>query len=108
MHVADVLWQQPQLATAVAQEAQQAQAATPAATVTPKQTTTTLDLQAAVKSAETLPVGWQAGFPSSKKMWALTVLGWVLTIGAISFGAPFWFDLLTRMNSLRATGPPAT
>jgi len=35
----------------------------------------------------------------------LKLLGWSLTIGALTFGAPFWFDLLNRMGSLRGSGP---
>lgn len=31
--------------------------------------------------------------------------GWVITALAISLGAPFWFDLLNKIVSLRGTGP---
>jgi hypothetical protein len=34
----------------------------------------------------------------------LKLLGWFITAGALSFGAPFWFDLLNRFGSLRSTG----
>lgn len=34
----------------------------------------------------------------------LTLLGWALTIAAISLGAPFWFDALGRLAHLRTTG----
>ena len=54
-------------------------------------------------------MGWgAANLPHGVVEWILNILGWLLTIGALTFGAPFWFDLLTKMNSLRATGPPAT
>jgi hypothetical protein len=33
------------------------------------------------------------------------VLGWLLTGFGVSFGAPFWFDALSRLGSLRNTGP---
>jgi hypothetical protein len=33
------------------------------------------------------------------------ILGWVLTAFAVSFGAPFWFDALSRLGSLRNAGP---
>lgn len=36
--------------------------------------------------------------------WLLKLLGWGLTVGALTFGAPFWFDLLNRFGSLRASG----
>ena len=31
--------------------------------------------------------------------------GLLMTAAAVSFGAPFWFDLLNRVTNLRATGP---
>ena len=31
--------------------------------------------------------------------------GWIVSAFAISFGAPFWFDLLSKVMQLRATGP---
>ena len=37
---------------------------------------------------------------------ALNVAGWLLTAIAISFGAPFWFQLLNQLVNLRAAGPP--
>ena len=33
------------------------------------------------------------------------LLGWVLTAFAVTFGAPFWFDALSRLGSLRTAGP---
>ncbi len=32
------------------------------------------------------------------------IVGWLLTIAAISLGAPFWFDLLSKISHLRASG----
>jgi len=37
---------------------------------------------------------------------ATHLLGWVLTIAAISFGAPCWFDLLNRFLNIRGAGKP--
>ena len=34
--------------------------------------------------------------------------GWFLTIVAISLGAPFWFDTLSRLSRLRNSGKPET
>lgn len=31
----------------------------------------------------------------------LTVIGWLLTTSALSFGAPFWFDLLVKLVNVR-------
>lgn len=36
---------------------------------------------------------------------AMNLLGWLLTIAALTMGAPFWFDALKSVIGLRATGP---
>lgn len=41
---------------------------------------------------------WQA-------LTAWTVIGWLITALAISFGAPFWFDALEDVLKMRAAGP---
>jgi hypothetical protein len=62
-----------------------------------------------------IPIGWRwpdAGWDDVSDSladsfplgWLLKLLGWGLTIGALTFGAPFWFDLLNRFGSLRASG----
>jgi len=33
------------------------------------------------------------------------VIGWLLTAFAVSFGAPFWFESLSKLGSLRNSGP---
>lgn len=58
-----------------------------------------------------LPIGWDgAGRPTSGiQDWLLMALGWLLTGLAASFGAPFWFDLISRLSPVRAAGkPPAS
>lgn len=57
-----------------------------------------------------LPLGWSGGTtPTSVGGWLAKVLGWALTVFAASFGAPFWFDALSKLGSLRNAGPrPAT
>jgi hypothetical protein len=39
---------------------------------------------------------------------ALKLLGLAITIGALTFGAPFWFDLLNRFGSVRNSGTKPT
>lgn len=34
----------------------------------------------------------------------ISILGWFLTAIALSFGAPFWFDLLNKLINIRAAG----
>jgi hypothetical protein len=44
--------------------------------------------------------------PNTPQAWRLKLLGLLITIAAISQGAPFWFDLLNRVTNLRAAGRP--
>ncbi len=43
----------------------------------------------------------EAGF-----IWARIIIGWLITALAVMLGAPFWFDLLAKFMSIRATGKP--
>lgn len=49
-------------------------------------------------SAETLHIGVLG--------WLSRVIGWLLTIFAVSMGAPFWFDVLNRTFNLRNSARP--
>lgn len=60
-----------------------------------------------------LPIGWTR---AAKDAWAAglgqnwpTVAGWLVTAVLVLLGGPFWFDVLTRLVSLRSGGdkPPA-
>ena len=53
------------------------------------------------------PVGWEdVGLGDWSFLdWIARVLGWLITISAVSLGAPFWFDLLGKVASLRTSGP---
>ena len=70
-----------------------------------------------------LPLGWPGGCPADVTAcvrpeltapttpvttadWLLKLLGLALTAGAAAFGAPFWFDAISRLSSLRSTGKP--
>jgi hypothetical protein len=48
---------------------------------------------------------WTAGPVTAGDRW-LRVFGWVITAFAVSFGAPFWFEALSRLGSLRSAGTP--
>lgn len=66
------------------------------------------------KQLRSLPLGWEAPAkwtaPLKWKMFRANVLTWfsifglLLTALAISMGAPFWFDVLNKLNSIRMTG----
>ena len=49
-------------------------------------------------------VGWSHQPPASKGQWADHILGWILSIVAVSLGAPFWFDLLNKFMRIRNGG----
>jgi hypothetical protein len=59
-----------------------------------------------------LPLGWEKCKSGGWKVWqcnplsGLNVLGLLLTIIALSLGAPFWFDTLNKLANLRQTGVP--
>jgi hypothetical protein len=48
-----------------------------------------------------LPIGWSA---ANDHVNLVTVAGWLLAALAASFGAPFWFDALSKLARLRTTG----
>jgi hypothetical protein len=54
-----------------------------------------------------LPLGWGNGpaNPKDLDLW-LKGLGLLLSAVALSFGAPFWFDLLNKVTNLRAGAAP--
>jgi hypothetical protein len=111
LHVASELWSQPQLQAAVTAEAQAATSPTSTASSagtnsSTASSTTSPSMKTALAAAETLPIGWEAVNRPSSVGWWSTAIGWLITVAAISLGAPFWFDLLTRMNSLSLSGPP--
>jgi len=61
-----------------------------------------------------LPIGWSTDdarptrVPDSFAGWIVKLVGVMFTALAVALGAPFWFDLLNRLVSLRASGkqPP--
>ena len=61
------------------------------------------DLEKLQRDLATFPIGYSEGSRLcciDLKM----VVGWLLTIAAISLGAPFWFDLLGKVAHLRGSG----
>jgi len=50
-------------------------------------------------------IGWQdVPLSGDAWLWAERVLGWILSVIAISLGAPFWFDALKRFVNVRSAG----
>lgn len=61
-------------------------------------------------NASGLPIGWNFDdprtFPREPVAWLVKHIGWLLTAFAITLGAPFWFDLLSKVITLRASLKP--
>jgi hypothetical protein len=60
-----------------------------------------------------VPLGWEFSLgdeptqlPNDFVAWLAKLIGLSLTIGAAMLGAPFWFDLLSKIVRVRATGAP--
>jgi hypothetical protein len=79
------------------------------------------DQQVRDVAALDLPLGWTPAHkgtvastdprhaPLDTGSWLLKLLGLLLSVMAVSLGAPFWFDALSKLGELRQTGPkPAT
>jgi hypothetical protein len=127
------LWVDPATRTALANQAQAAAATGPTGTTGPTGPTGATGATGAtgptgstgtespIKELRDLPVplGWHLasgrddpqGFPIYQKpsmIWALLskLLGLTLTAVALSLGAPFWFDTLSKIARLRNSGAP--
>ena len=92
IRIAEQLWRDAALRGAVAAAAEEAVAAGDPSRLDER---TELD---------TFPLGYADGFPGLGGITARMIVGWLLTIAAISLGAPFWFDLLGKVAHLRAAG----
>lgn len=57
---------------------------------------------------DTLSACWVNVKAESTARWPLKAVGWLLTALAVSLGAPFWWQLLSRLVSLRGAGPKPT
>jgi hypothetical protein len=52
-----------------------------------------------------IPLGWRAA-PQGGEGWVNKIIGLLLSIFAVSLGAPFWFDVLNKIVSIRSVGAP--
>lgn len=115
LHVAKSLWANASLRESIVARAQAFVAQPPAALASPisddkaaeradptadaKKLQNELAHDAAALQGSGLPLGWQ--IPPDR--WS--ILGWLLTTLAVSLGAGFWFDVLSKALQLRGTGP---
>ncbi len=64
-------------------------------------------LQEAQRALRAFPIGWQAAgtdWYRHLEAWLVKIGGLIITGLAVSLGAPFWFDLLSKFVQVRATG----
>jgi hypothetical protein len=113
--MAERLWKDPAVRTAVVQQASGSAVSGEAQGATPE------DLKKAADNVDGVaklgvPVGWSGSSTDPRHVdfihpwynWVAIVGGWFLTLAAVSLGAPFWFDTLSRLSRLRNSGKPET
>ncbi|MFX4223831.1 MAG: hypothetical protein ACMVO3_24400 [Thalassobaculum sp.] len=93
VQVAERLWQNGSLRAEIAAEARSAA----------ESGDTGIVRKADLADLRDFPIGWQS-VDWRKMAWPATLLGWLLTVAAISLGAPFWFDLLCKVANLKGAG----
>ena len=63
-----------------------------------------------LEQLHSFPIGWRTDsdgsiiVPDGFVAWMVMLLGWLVTVAAVSLGAPFWFDLLSKVANLRGSG----
>jgi hypothetical protein len=116
IHIARRLWTDPVLRAAVVEEAKnRAQKPRPSVSVEyldendPTKPTVTRNEGNTLSDQERALLGQLLGWRGSLKDntgqdWFERVFGWLLTVLALSLGAPFWFDLLNKFVNIRSNG----
>ena len=112
--IATALWKDPVLRASVVAQAQKAvddgnttDLTNEGANSTTDKTTLTADLERVQQLK--LPLGWtfetaDPRWPDDAVGWLAKLLGLAATVVALSLGAPFWFDLLGKVSTLRGSG----
>ena len=95
VHVVRDLWEDDALRYSLAQQA---------VAVAGNAETTPGTLQVPDDLLASFPLGWEGVSDWGWGGWGTHLLGWLFTAAAVSLGAPFWFDLLSRVAKLRGTG----
>ena len=94
IHIAEELWANDALRSAIAVQAQN---------VSVQQNLLDSGSNEIIESINEFPFGWEK-LPNSVIEWVKSILGWVLTAAAVSLGAPFWFHLLGKVANIRGSG----
>lgn len=112
LHIARRLWTDPVLRSQVVAEAQNRAKKPPPTVEYPNRDEPT---EPVVSEGDSVSpeerqvlselLGWQGvSREDPASTWPARVLGWLLTILAVSLGAPFWFDMLNKLINLRSAG----
>ena len=96
IHIAEALWRNDALRTQLAVQAEAAVREGEVAELEVKQ----------LERLERFPIGWN-GSPWTWIEFFKSLAGWLITAAAVSLGAPFWFDLLSKVANLRGAGGKA-
>jgi len=103
------LWKSPTLrATLVEKAKNRAQSESPQSAVEYQNKNKPLEPTAKatkdeLASLETV-LGWSGEKVRDWNNWPQRLIGWILTIVAVSLGAPFWFDTLQKLMNIRSAG----
>jgi hypothetical protein len=109
LHVAHTLWIEPTARSAIVEAARARVEQPPPATTTQGAAAPSGQAQGGAVSEEEQKMlagmlGWQSVDWNDRGAWFGRVIGWILTIIAVSLGAPFWFDTLSKFMNVRASG----
>lgn len=106
--IAGRLWSDQSIRAAVVQQADQAASQPSGDDPRERLDSAANDVASVAKLG--VPIGWSGDAKPdwSGSGWVTVVGGWLLTVLAISLGAPFWFDALGRISRLRSSGKPET
>jgi hypothetical protein len=113
--MAERMWKDDAVRSAVVAQADALASATPSPEATPAPGSSLSasgqeladaadDVDSVVKIG--IPMGW--GDDAMPHGFLPALFGWLLTMVAISLGAPFWFDALGRISRIRSSGKPET
>jgi hypothetical protein len=101
--VGTALWKDSSLRAEMVESAKSALASSPSEAC--KDTDIVKKLNCLENEIRPLPLGWYA-WPDSSWHWFWKIIGLFLSALAVSLGAPFWFDLLSKFVNIRGSGPP--
>ncbi|BEP16176.1 hypothetical protein acdb102_44870 [Acidothermaceae bacterium B102] len=109
------LWRnEPARTLAVAEAQKQLDAGAPAGEASIRAAAAKADSELSSAQSLDLPIGWSTSRSSldakrrlwpAASQWPMKILGWAITVLALLFGAPFWFDALGKLVNMRGSGP---